>query len=212
MKQLNRDGDTEQRILDAAHAVFMRRGTAGARMQDIAKEAGVNQALLHYYFRTKERLSEAVFRRAAMQLLPRVVEVLEGPADLDEKVRQIVQIELDVLSRAPSLPGYLIGELHHHPERASQLVAALTGLTPAAVRPRLLGTLRRQLAEAARAGRIRPIAPEQFLVNLIALCIFPFAARHMMTAMLGLDRQGFDAFIERRRHELAPFFLGALRP
>ena len=63
-----RDGDTEQRILYAAHVVFLHRGTAGARMQDIASQAGVNQALLHYYFRSKDRLSEAVFRRAAAQL------------------------------------------------------------------------------------------------------------------------------------------------
>src|SRR5262245_41919830 len=154
------NGDTEGRILDAAHVVFTRHGTAGARMQDIAKEAGVNQALLHYYFRTKERLSEAAFRRAAGQLLPRVIQVLAGPAELDEKVRRIVEIELDVLSRAPYLPGYLISELHHHPERAGQLIAALTGMTPDAVRPKLFSRLRRQLADAARERRIRPIAPE----------------------------------------------------
>jgi len=59
-----RDRDTEQRILDAAHAVFVRRGSAGARMQEIAAEAGVNQALLHYYFRTKELLARAAFERA----------------------------------------------------------------------------------------------------------------------------------------------------
>ena len=71
-----RDGNTEQQILDGAHTVFLRHGTSGARMQDIAAEAGVNQALLHYYFRSKERLSEAVFRRAAAQLLPRVIGVM----------------------------------------------------------------------------------------------------------------------------------------
>src|SRR5262252_672983 len=71
-----RDGDTEQRILDAAHTVFVRRGTAGARMQEIAAEARVNQALLHYYFRTKERLARAAFERAAMQLMPAVVRII----------------------------------------------------------------------------------------------------------------------------------------
>src|ERR671912_2710717 len=65
-----RDGDTEQRILDAAHAVFMRTGTAGARMQEIAREARVNSALLHYYFRSKDRLSQAGFYPAAAQLFP----------------------------------------------------------------------------------------------------------------------------------------------
>ena len=68
-----KDGDTEQRILDAAHAVFVRRGTAGARMQEIAAEAGVNQALLHYYFRNKEQLAQAAFERAAKGFMPAVV-------------------------------------------------------------------------------------------------------------------------------------------
>ena len=77
------DRDTEQRILDAAHVVFLRRGTAGARMQEIAKEADVNSALLHYYFRSKERLAEAVFQRAAMQLMPAVIRILGSDAELE---------------------------------------------------------------------------------------------------------------------------------
>src|SRR5262252_8977190 len=80
-----RDRDTESRILDAAHRVFVRSGTAGARTQEIAKEAGVNSALLHYYFRTKERLAEAVFRRAAGQLMPAVIRILASDIPLDEK-------------------------------------------------------------------------------------------------------------------------------
>src|SRR5258708_8126114 len=88
-----RDRGTEQRILDAANVVFLRRGTAGARMEEIAREAGVNQALLHYYFRTKDRLAEAVFRRAAQQLLPSLIEILSSPIDLEEKVAGVVQLE-----------------------------------------------------------------------------------------------------------------------
>src|SRR5579862_6619724 len=80
-----RDGLTEQRILDAAHAVFVRSGTAGARTQEIAREAGVNSALLHYYFRTKERLAEAVFARAAGELFPAVLRILNSDASLEEK-------------------------------------------------------------------------------------------------------------------------------
>jgi TetR/AcrR family transcriptional regulator len=205
------DGATEARILDAAHAVFLRRGTAGARMQDIAAEAGVNQALLHYYFRTKDRLSEAVFRRAASQLLPRVIEVMASDAPLQDKVAEVVRLEIDHLSRTPYLPGYIISELHHRPERGPQLISALTGLTPEDIRPKVVSTLRQQLDAGARAGTLRPLAPDQFIVNLMALCIFPFAARPMITALLGLDQQGFERFIDRRRDQLAAFFLGALR-
>src|SRR5437870_13751743 len=106
---VGRDGDTERRILDAAHAVFVRRGTAGARMQEIATEAGVNQALLHYYFRNKEQLALAAFQRAGRGFMPAVVQVIAAGGDLDEKVRRIVQLELSHLARAPYLPGYIIG-------------------------------------------------------------------------------------------------------
>jgi len=207
-----RDGDTEQRILDAAHVVFVRTGTAGARMQEIAREAGVNSALLHYYFRSKDRLAEAVFHRAAAQLMPAVVGVLVSDRSLPDKVRAIVEIELDRLTRTPYLPAYIISELAHHPERITQLVSALTGARPEALGRKLLRIVGDQINEAVRAGRMRPIAPEQFMVNLLSLCIFPFAARPMIGALMGLDDKAFARFIRERRDTLPDFFLNALRP
>jgi TetR/AcrR family transcriptional regulator len=206
------EGPTEQRILDAAHIVFLRQGTAGARMQDIAAEAGVNQALLHYYFRSKARLSEAVFRRAARQLFPRVIEVMASEAELEDKVTQVVQLELDHLSHAPYLPGYILSELAHHAERAPQFISTLLGVAPEAVGLKVAAGLRRQIDARVSAGTMRPITPEQFLVNLLSLCIFPFAARPMLMALLEMDQHGFERFIDTRRRELAAFFLRALRP
>jgi AcrR family transcriptional regulator len=206
-----RDGDTEQRILDAAHAVFVRRGTAGARMQEIAREAGVNHALLHYYFRSKERLSAAVFRHAASELFPAVASILRSDRPLEDKVRAVVEVELDRLTRAPYVPAYIISELAHHPERVHQLLAALTGEHAQAFGQSLLAALGAQLRAEARAQRIRPIAPEQFLVNLLSLCIFPFAARPMFAGLMGLDQAKFDRFIRERRRELPEFFMRALR-
>jgi TetR/AcrR family transcriptional regulator len=207
-----RDESTEQRILDAAHAVFIRSGTAGARTQEIAKEAGVNSALLHYYFRSKERLAEAVFTRAAGQLLPAVIRILGSDAALEDKVDQVVQTELQHLTKAPYLPGYILSELAHHPDRAGQLVSAVTGRVPAEIGMRVGAVLGRQIEERVRAGHMHQIAPDQFIVNLLSMCVFPFAARPMLMALLGFDQAGFDRFIDRRRKELAPFFLRALRP
>src|SRR5690242_4754324 len=127
---VERDGDTEQRILDAAHRVFLRGGTAGARTQEIAAEAGVNSALLHYYFRSKERLAEAVFRRAAAELFPVVAGILMSEHSLEDKVRQVITVELDRLSRTPYLPAYIISELAYHPERIHQLLTTVTGERP----------------------------------------------------------------------------------
>jgi AcrR family transcriptional regulator len=203
---------TEARILDAAHAVFLRRGTAGARMSEIAKRAGVNSALLHYYFRTKERLSESVFRRAAADLLPAVIAVLASERDIEEKVEAVIDIELTRLLKTPYLPAYVLSELAHHPERLRQLVSAVTGMVPEEVGAHVLKTLRRQINAAVREGSLHPIDAEQFVINLLSLCIFPFAARPMVSLILGLDDGGFERFIARRRRELPAFFLRALRP
>ena len=206
------DKDTEDRILDAAHAVFLRRGTAGARMQEIADEAGVNKALLHYYFRSKERLADAVFGRAARRLLPPVLATMASPASIEEKVRTVIAHELKMLSETPDLPGYLLAEMHHHPERLEQMVSSFAGVSPSEIAPRIFARLAGQIDDEVRAGRMRSIAPEQFVLNLLSLCIFPFAARPLVTLVLGGGVAGFEAFIEERKRTLPDLFLSALRP
>ena len=211
-KQPVRDRDTEQRILAAAHAVFVRRGTAGARMQDIAEEAGVNKALLHYYFRNKARLGEAIFRRVAQGLFARVGAILGGDATLDEKVRRVVALYIDQLMLTPYAPGYVIGEVNQHPERARQLLEAVAQLRTEALGDHFIARLATQLEQASRAGTIRPISIEQFLANLASLCVFPFAARPLLSAVLQLDERGFERFVRERKATLADFILNALRP
>jgi AcrR family transcriptional regulator len=206
------DADTESRILDAAHAVFMRRGTAGARMTEIAREAGVNHALVHYYFRSKQRLADAVFRRAIGQFFPIMIGVLASDAPLEEKVRLVAAAQIDMLQNNRYLPGYLLAELNHYPERAEQLLETMSGTTPADLRSRLFGTLGAQLELAARDGAIRPTRPQEFVLNLVSMVVYPFAARPLVMAVMGLDDATFTAMMEARKTEIPAFFLAALRP
>jgi AcrR family transcriptional regulator len=206
-----RDGDTEQRILAAARAVFVRRGTAGARMQEIAEEAGVNQALLHYYFRSKDGLAAAVFKEAAGRLVPAVLRVLGSDASLEQKVEQFVHLYIDTVRRSPLLPGYILAEIHYHPERVVALQDAI-GAQPLQMAGELFQRLGADLRERAAAGTSRPIAAEQFVVNLLSLVIFPFAARPMLHAAFGIDDTAFERFLDERRRELPGFILNALRP
>jgi len=204
--------ETRDRILDAARTAFLRHGTSGARTQEIADAADVNKALLHYYFRTKDRLAEAVFTREARRLLPPVLETLGSEMPLDDKVRRVVELYLEVLPEAPGLPAYVMAEMHYHPERLPAFVESLTGATPQAHGTRVRRQLDAQIAAEVEAGRIRPIATEQFMANLISLCIFPFAARPMLQLMMGHREGDFEAFVEDRRERLADFFLRSLRP
>lgn len=207
-----RDIATETRILEAARQVFIRRGTAGARMREIADEAGVNQALLHYYFRSKGYLAAAVFQQAAQRLFPPVIRLLGSDAPLEEKVERVVDHELRVLLENPFLPGYVLAELNQNPERAAQLVTALMGTPIEGFAPQVFERLSAQIEERVAAGAMRPISADQFVMNLISLCVFPFAARPMFCALLQLDARGFAGMIARRRATLVPFFLAGLRP
>jgi AcrR family transcriptional regulator len=198
------DQDTERRILNAAHRVFLRRGTHGARMQEVADEAGVNKALLHYYFRSKERLAEAVFERAVGDFFPRLMGLIGSDLPVEEKVEAIVYAETDFLAGRPYLPGYIISELTFDPERIRNIVGS-RGTVPVA-------RLQAQLDERIAAGTLRPIRAEQFVVNLVSLIVFPFAARPLIETLLGLEGDRFAEFHRERRATLAAFFMNALRP
>lgn len=198
------DRETRDRILDAAHHVFLRVGTSGARTQEIADEAGVNKALLHYYFGSKEALAAAVFERAAGELFPRIIGFLQSALPIEEKVRSVIATYLEFLPRRPYLPGYVLGELHAHPQRVQRVFGARG--------PTSFTVLQAQIDERVAAGTMRPIAVEHFIANLIALIVFPFAIRPVLEVVLQLDADRFAAFVDERRRTLADFFLNALRP
>lgn len=207
-----RDGETERRILDAARMVFIRRGSGGARMQEIAEEAGVNQALLHYYFGTKDGLSLAVFREAAAKLFPGVLRILSSAASIEVRVEQVVHHYIDTLRAHPFLPGFVIGEMSFNPERMVALASEMASPGVPDAPRRTLDALGRDLAKRAKRGDFRPITADQFVVNLASLCVFPFAARPMLSHLLGLDAAGWQRFLDIRRAELPQQILNTLRP
>lgn len=202
--------DTETQILEAAHRVFLRRGTAGARTQDIADEAGVNKALLHYYFRTKERLAEAVFLRAARTLFPQMLQALASELPLREKVQRAIEVELRILEANPYLPGYVLSEFQYRPDTFRAL---LTDALPVeAIRRAVFEKIQPQLDAEAEAGRLRPTRAEDFIVALMAQLVFPYAAAPMLDTLLGLDADDRRAMMERRRAGLADALLRSFGP
>jgi AcrR family transcriptional regulator len=199
------DPSTPDRILDAAHRVFLRRGTAGARTQEIAAEAGVNKALVHYYFGTKEALAEAVFQRVASVLLPSIFGVLSAPElTLEERVRRVAERQVAFHRAHPYMAIYLLSEIHTVPER-------LEGLVGPHGRPSL-APLQAQLDAAAAAGTIRPTAVSEFMVNLMSLLVFPVVARPMIRHVVGMSDADYDRFLDQRAEQAISFFLAGLRP
>ena len=191
--------EAERRILDAAHRVFLRRGTSGARTQEIADEAGVNKSMLHYYFRTKENLAHAVFQLAAQEWLSGLGDVLETDAPLETVVREVIAAEVKAVEERPYLTGYLFAELHQRPERVHEALRA--------TQPPNMSGLREHLEAAVAEGRIAPISAEEFIVNLVSLIVFPPAASGVFKALLGIEPDMWDAAMTDRTERLTEFFL-----
>ncbi|MEM0961197.1 MAG: helix-turn-helix domain-containing protein [Bacteroidota bacterium] len=194
--------DAELRILDAAHRVFMRRGTAGARTQEIADEAGVNKSMLHYYFRTKERLADAVFERAASRWLRELTEAMDDDAPIDAIVRAVIRGETQAIEERPYLSGYLMSEVHHRPDQVRVALRSMPEIR--------LEKLRDRLRAASSSGEILPISAEDFVVHLVSLVVFPHAARDLFQASLRMDDPKWEAAMDRRIERLTAFFLRGL--
>ncbi|HXS36829.1 MAG TPA: TetR/AcrR family transcriptional regulator [Flavipsychrobacter sp.] len=198
------NNQTEQVILTAAKSVFMKRGFAAARMQEIADEAGINRALLHYYFRSKEKLFEKIFSEAIGNILPGVKEIIDSDAALFEKIEQITARYIQFATEQPYLPAFVIQELNQHPDKIQMLFKESNNLPD----PRKLV---KQIDEEVKAGNIIPIQPAHLLVNVIALCVFPFVAKPIIHLVFGLSEEGFKNFIQERKKIVAQTIINSIK-
>lgn len=202
-----KDTNTESSILEAARKVFTRKGYEGARMEDIAKEAGINRALLHYYFRNKARMFEVVFEQRFREFFSGLMEILHSDLELEEKIKAIIDHDIIMISKHPDLPLFILQEVNQNPERLKSFIQKL-GATPGSI----LDGFNKQVAEEVKKGTIRKITGIQLMMNILSLCIYPFIARPMIQFMNGLTNDGFDKLMESRKEEVIAFVLQGIQP
>lgn len=203
MVKQEKDQNTEQKILAAAREVFIEKGMDGARMQDIADRAGMNKALLHYYFRSKEKLFEMVFMEQASQFLPKVGSIMMSDAPLFTKIEQFVEVYIDKLTENPFMPLFILNELNRQPE---SFILKIWGEKRPPVQMFAM-----QIVEEVKKGNINPIEPPQLIVNMVSMCIFPFVAKPMIKWVTQMDDEQFKQFIQKRKTEVARFIIDSLR-
>jgi len=200
------DIDAEKAILEAARKVFTHKGYAAARMDDIAKEAGINRALLHYYFRSKDKLFDLVFAQRVQEFFLGLVSIISGSGSLEEKIRAIVVHDIDMIRSQPDLPIFIMQELTQTPDRLVQM-AATSGANPAM----MMKAFRLAVKEAIDKKEIRPIDAGQLLINTMSLCVYPFMAKPMIKAVQELDDKSFDKMIDRRKTEIVEFVMTSIK-
>jgi TetR/AcrR family transcriptional regulator len=195
--------DTENRILQAAKKVFIKNGLSGSRMQIIANEAGINKALLHYYFRSKEKLFDAVFKYAFFKFVPKVEEVMNSEKSLFEKIELMADQYITVLMKNQFIPLFVLHEINRNPKRLYEIMQQV-GLNP--------GKLVEQIKQEVKKGNIVNISPVQLIVNLLALCVFPVAARPLLQRVFFENNQKlYKQFLESRKKEVPQFVINSIK-
>lgn len=204
-KKMNTQKDsTEEKIVEAAKVVFVRKGMDGARMQEIADEAGINKALLHYYFRSKEKLFDAIFERVIQFAFPTISGIIFSEMAFRPKVERAVDTYLDLLIKHPYLPAFILKEVNRDASLLFKLIKKL-GFN---VEP-----VKKVIREAMDRGEIIRMEPEHLVVNVVSLCVFPFAARPVISYVaFDLDEKATRAFFEERKKVVKSFVWRAIEP
>ena len=204
MVNKEKDKSTEEKILDAARKVFVQKGLDGARMQDIADEAGINKALLHYYFRTKDKLFEMIFMETVGKIFPRFEMILLSDMDFFEKIRQIVSSYIEVIIHNPYLPLFVLNEMNKNPEFGIVDFFKVQ-------RPVVIHRFMEDIEKEVSKGTIKAVSPAHLLVNMMSMCIFPFVAKPVINIMLDLDELQFRNMMEQRKRVVAEFIIESIK-
>ena len=194
----------EEKILSAARKIFTTKGMAGARMQDIANEAGINKALLHYYYRDKEKLFETIFLEEAQKFFPKINAIFQSDDPLFQKIEKFVDEYIDEMLENPYLPWFVLNEINRDPDQFMYKIWGENNLPKPA-------KFLEQIENEIKNGTIKRINPVHLLMNLLSMTIFPFVARPMITRNLHMSELQFRKTMEERKKEIPKFIIESIR-
>jgi AcrR family transcriptional regulator len=203
---MRQNRNVEQDITEAARKVFQEKGFKEATMRDIAAEANINMAMLHYYFRSKDNLFYIVFDEAFKMLYSKIILIISNEEfDLFQKIRTIVSEYITFFSENPFLPQFIMGEVIRNPEKIGERMQRNTSLIVA------FRIFSEQLKVECEKGTVKQISALSLLLNIISLCVFPAIARPIINEVVGMEIAAYDVANEARKQEVADFIINAIK-
>ena len=204
MNKLNTKHNTKQQILEAARTVFIRKGLEGARMQEIADEAGINKALLHYYFRSKERLFNHIFENALSGVFDVINESILEDGDVFIFIETFVNNYLTVLQSNPFIPNFIFNEINSHPEKIGQFTEKIKLNVP---------EYKHMMEKNITQKKICNIAPEHLLIDMLGMCVFPYIGRPLLEKVFFDEHPAsIENFLYERKQHIISFLKKSLQP
>lgn len=186
------DPSTEDKIKEAARVVFHKKGYAGTRTRDIAEEAGINLALLNYYFRSKEKLFEIIMMETLSSFIQHLTGILnDGDTTLEKKIELIAVNYINFLSGEPGVPLFIMSELRNNPTNLLDKLPVQNVV--------LNSEFIKQYQTAINEGKVQKLDPLQFLMNIMGLVVFPFVAQPMLMGVGKINNKKFNELMQERK-------------
>ena len=196
--------NTEERILDAAKKVFVRKGKDATRMQEIADEAGINKSLLHYYYRSKEKLFGAVFSFAFSRFAPKMIKQLDSEKDIFQLIETFISNYIDIMRKNPFIPIFILNEVAKKDTSFVSNVIRNSGIN--------IDFFEEFVEREKQKGHIKDIDHRQLLVNIIALCVFPIIGRPIVEVIVFKDdSKAYEGFLDTRKKEVSELIINSIK-
>lgn len=190
-----KDSTTEEKIKTAAKTVFYKKGFAATRTRDIAEEAGLNLALLNYYFRSKAKLFEIIMTETFTGFIGSMKVILnDEKTSLEQKVVTIAERYIDFISVEPEIPTFILTEIRNNPEELLKRLPIKEIVNDS--------VFIKQFQEAVQNKEITEPNPLHFLMNLLGLVVFPFIVKPIIMGSRNLETEQFNALMQERKKKI----------
>lgn len=205
---MERNQNIEKRILWVAERLFLEKGFSGTSTTEIAKAVGCNQALIHYYFRTKEKLFWDVFSPKVEQ----VVEYLDAPLNDDvdflQKISNIIEFYFNTLELDERLAPFIVNELIMHPSRWDMFRKRFLRNES---RSSAFDRFEKMVEEEVAKGTIREILAIDLLLDIMALTISAFIVAPLGFAIGECGSTARKEYLDRRKEDVKSLVVNGIK-
>ncbi|MDP4265877.1 MAG: TetR/AcrR family transcriptional regulator [Bacteroidota bacterium] len=202
---MEKNKDAEKDIIEAARKVFITKGFSSATTRDIAKEANVNIAMVHYYYRSKENLFDIIFEEAFKTLISSILDATNSNIALFEKIELIIHNYINTLISNPYLPNFIVNEITQNPERIEKKFKDKD------IYNKVFKRLSEDIENETIKGTIREINPISLFMNILSMCIFPFLAKPIFKWVFEFGESYYGELLEERKKIITEFVINAIK-
>ena len=199
--------ETEAKIIQAATEVFLEKGKDGARMQEIAQKANINKALLHYYFRSKDKLYETVFRERVFRFLDELFSSVPQTDDIKTVLKEFTANYIDLISTHPELIRFILWEVRQGGQYMGDALKDIFAKHGFTKFPFL-----EKVQNAINSGTIRPLDPLHLIISVIGVCVYPFIAQPLLENAIPGVQVTSPAFLQKRKEEIFKLIWEGIHP